>query len=160
MRNLVLFLVILAGQGWVCAQTPRLPSDIELRSTYCLEILERQKANVIRVAAAMVKSDSRSSSTAEEGVRTSLAQLAPEIRRLEAYLIPRRAYLDQMAIVTARESAVADFNQGRSVVRVCDNKCTNLPEASQAMACFDSCMNTTPPMNRIKACEKVDWLPF
>jgi len=129
----VLLSALCTFTGTAAAQE-RAPSEEELHSMYCVEVLRTEITSQDHMitatseAAGMAEPQSREQliSTSSELLQR-LAQLEDALRRLQVYMLPRIAALDARALATAIREANADAQGSWSDeavlnrVRACEN---------------------------------------
>ena len=132
-------LAVLPALAANAAAQPRPPSDEELRSIYCVEVL-RAEINVQHhmisassEAAGMAQPESREQwiDTSSELLRR-LAKLEGALYRLQVYLLPRIPVIDSLALASAIRQANADVGESWR---------------NEAL------------LNRVTGCENPAWLP-
>jgi hypothetical protein len=133
------------------AAGPQAPSDDELHSMYCLEVL---RAEIDLQRHLISASDAAAASAITPAVRQQwidtsaellqgLAKLEAARYRLQAYMLPRIPGLDSFALAAAMRQGAADFEESKAAAERC-----------AGASCAD-----TAPLNRLSACEKPSWLP-
>jgi hypothetical protein len=144
-----------------------MPTDIDLRSAYCLPIVtnaaahSQDLANQYSVAAPITEADAR--------LNASLAKTARErqddLSRLQAYLIPKLT-LDSTALALAMSRGQTDLGQIGVVGSACGKQCpgseppADRAELDRRLSCMDTCFGTYPEIKRVRSCFPVNWLPF
>ena len=138
-RGIVLLSVLCAFTCNATAQ-PRAPSDDELHSMYCAEVLRTE----ITLQHHMISASSEAAGVGqpelrEQRIDTSaellqgLAKLEGALYRLQLYMLPRIPAIDSLALASAIRQANADVQEPRS------------SDAS---------------LSRMRACESLAWLPL
>jgi hypothetical protein len=153
-----------ATTGVAAQQQP--PSDDELRSMYCVEVL---RAEIDLQHHLISASDAAAASAVtpelrQQWIDTSvellqgLAKLEAVRYKLQVYMLPRIAALDSFALATAMRQGDMDFQESRAVADRCAVECS--PEAAnqQPPVCSNSCGNKTS-LSRTTICHKPAWLP-
>jgi hypothetical protein len=104
--------------GAATAQAPAPPSDAELRSVYCVEVLRTE----ITLQQHMISASSEAAGMAQPQLRAQwidtsaellkrLAKLEGALYRLQVYLLPRIAAIDPLALAAAIRRANADVEE-------------------------------------------------
>jgi len=125
--------------GIAPAQEPL--SEADLRSAYCVPVLQWEIAQVQR-----------------GGDREVLEKLSSALTRVQAYLRPRMSQLDPTALAQAQNRARDDV-QGLQTGLQCTVNCASKnPTETAAAACTKSCMDTAI-LARMGACEVASWVP-
>ena len=144
-----------------------MPSDNELRTAYCVPVINATIDMDNQVIAAL---EANSSSTPEGQQRThnaldlareSLAKTQQIRSRLQLYLAPKVETLDPAALHAAMSRGEADMAQLKASSERCAAKCSTVtaPSADQMSACTASC--TDPDLvARVRACRNPTWLPY
>jgi hypothetical protein len=156
----------LSASTGVAAQQ-QAPSNGELRSMYCVEVIRAEIALQRHLISA---SDAAATSATTPALRQQwidtsaellqgLANLEVVRYRLQAYMLPRIPALDSFALAAAMRQGDADFQESSTVGDRCASEC-NAPPATnqQPLVCSASCSNQGS-LNRVSACEKPTWLP-
>lgn len=118
---------------------PRAPSDDELHSMYCAEVLRTQ----ITLQHHMISASSEAAGVGQPELREQrldtsaellrgLAKLEGALYRLQRYMLPRIPTIDSLALASAIRQANADVEESRS---------------------------NDAPLSRMRACESPTWLP-
>ena len=123
---------------------PLPPSDLELRSAYCLS------ANKI-----WVKTFESSDKSGALDSRTG--HLRDNIQRLEAYLRDKASNRNSNGLASAKRRAEIDSETAMGEISPCLRRCESSREAGQ---CVASCSRESGVKARLESCEKVDWLPY
>jgi hypothetical protein len=142
------------------------PSDNELRSMYCVEVI---RAEIVLQRHLISASDAAAVSAITPTLRQQwidttaellqgLAKLEVALYRLQAYMLPRIPALDSSALATAMRQGDADFQEARVVADRCAAECNSPQATNQQPACSTSC-GDKDALSRISACAKPTWLP-
>jgi hypothetical protein len=142
------------------------PSDDELRSIYCVEVI---RAEIVLQRHLISASDAAAVSAVaptlrQQWIDTSaellqgLAKLEVARYKLQAYMLPRIAALDSFALATAMRQGDADFEESRVVADRCAAECSAAQATNQQFVCSASCGDQAP-LSRLSACDKPTWLP-
>jgi hypothetical protein len=140
-----------------------MPSDLDLRSAYCLPIVKNAATKAQGLARLTTTTD------AESRLLVALKQHAEEksdeLRRLQAYLLPRLTVLDPTALTLAMNRGETDVGRADEINHTCGTQCggseaTDPAVVDRHMACRTACMNANPVVKRVKSCFPVNWLPF
>jgi hypothetical protein len=143
------------------------PSNDELRSMYCLEVI---RAEIVLQRHLISASDAAAAGAITPDLRQQwidtsaellqgLAKLEVARYRLQAYMLPRIPTLDTFALATAMRQGDADFQASRLVADRCAAECSSAqPTSQQSSACSSSCGDKTQ-LSRVSACEEPTWLP-
>lgn len=141
------------------AQAQVLPTDVDLKSAYCMRIKQRQSPMLNQIL--------RGHAPGHPAYDTSqriLREHESDIHRLRSYLVPRMSSLDTTGLLAAANRADADMNERASSSSRCPDTCRQQAENGQPTekwsACLDACLVDDPSWVRVKSCEKVTWLPF
>ncbi len=149
------------------AAQPQAPSEDELRSMYCVEVI---RAEIELQRHLISASDAAASSATTPALRQQwidttaellqgLAKLEAVRYRLQAYMLPRIAALDSFALAAAMRQGDGDLQESRAAADRCAAECTaSLAMNQQPVACSASCSDTAL-LRRIRGCEKPTWLP-
>jgi hypothetical protein len=166
LRFLAPFTASLAALSTAAAAQDAVPTDIELRSAYCLSVIKADidlEHKMIAQTDALVKSAPtpelqqrllKSSAPLHE----ALTKLEAVLNRLQLYLMPRMGARDPIALTAAMKRGGADFQEGQAMAERCSAKCANLP-GDEPAACVNSCVDNDL-VARLKACTTPTWLPF
>jgi hypothetical protein len=128
-RTLIPLVVLIAGTAR--AQEQRLPTDNELRASYCITYLQ----GAIRSGQQYTQSSDQA--RAAEAV-TAIAAVQRDLRKLQQYLVPRIPYLDVPALATASASASDDLTRLPNMT----------PDETQALT------------KKLASCRDLSWLPI
>lgn len=156
MRSLVLGIVCFSGLIPAYSQNI-LPSDTDLKTAYCMGVLESQIAAV----EAVVKDNPQSRELAKEWLREPNANL----HRLRSYLVPRTSQLDLTGLVAAKNRGVIDYTASQKQTMMCLEKCplekSATPQALEKWnQCVQGCGTDDPAAAREQSCKNINWLPF
>jgi gamma-glutamyl:cysteine ligase YbdK (ATP-grasp superfamily) len=152
--SFLMFATSLAG-----AQTRLMPSDVDLKSAYCLKVKQLQQDFINSTAAAAT-----SESEGHQMLRKMARDHNSDVNRLQSYLLPKISSLDVTALIAATNRAEADMKEVAETSNVCSPKCSQFIEngtlTNKWRACMDSCDAEYPAKGRVYACRSVNWLPF
>jgi hypothetical protein len=159
----VLSCLAVAGSA---AGQQQVPSDDELRSMYCVEVIREEielQHHLISASDAAAAS-ATTPALRQQWIDTSaellqgLARLEVLRYRLQSYMLPRIPALNSLSLAAAMRQGDADFQESRAVADRCAGEC-NAPRAiNQPLLCSASCSDKTQ-LSRVSACEKPTWLP-
>jgi len=160
-----LWLSVLSVSTGVGAQTQP-PSDDELHSMYCLEVI-RAEIDLQRHLISASDAAAASASTPalrQQWIDTSaellqgLAKLEVVRYRLQAYMLPRIPALDSSALATAMRQGDSDFHESRVIADNCAAECNpGQTSNQQPSACSASC-GDKDLLSRVSACHQPTWL--
>ena len=140
-----------------------LPTDAELRSAYCIPVLQWQ----ITWHQEMVSSANKApaelpeqASQLDPHARENIEQLQAALNRLQSYLLPRIGHRDSSSMLLATSRGQSDLKALSAMTERCSAKCVIAGTPDDAKrACFDSCTDKDL-VSRIRACANPTWLPF
>lgn len=144
------------------------PTDVELRSAYCIAVLN---ADINLTDKLIANSDAsvKSAPTPElrqldlkmnSDLRDGLAKFESALNRLKLYLLPRMVSRDPIAITAAMNRGQADIHEVMAMADRCGAKCARPGQTpDQIAACDTSCFDKDL-MARVEACVSPIWLPF
>lgn len=164
-------LLLFAGASVAIAQEPPLPSDAELRTAYCIPIIQWDLSmERSTVAAAEHQANSAAPTPESRALMEQAADLTRKdiplmesvLTRLQAYLLPRILRRDPIALTAAQQRAEADLKALQDLANQCTSRCTSPPNHPENLeACVASCMTQGKDISeRVKACRNPTWLPF
>jgi hypothetical protein len=160
-----LLLSALSVSTGVAAQQ-QAPSDDELRSIYCVEVL---RAEIDLQHHLISASDAAAASAITPALRQQwidtsaellqgLAKLEVVRYKLQAYMLPRIRALDSAALATAMRQGDSDFQDSRIIADRCAAECNPAQTSNQQpIVCSGSCGDKAL-LSRISACDKPTWL--
>jgi len=161
-----LALIALSDSSDLVAQQ-QAPSDDELRSMYCVEVIRAEiglQRHLLSSSDAAV-SNATTPALRQQWIDTSsellqgLTRLEVVRYRLQAYMLPRIAALDSLALAAAVRQGDADFQESRAGADQCAAEC-NAPQAlNQPPPLCDSACSNRAQLSRVSACETPNWLP-
>lgn len=146
---------------------PQVPSEDELRSMYCGEVIRAEIGLQHHMISA---SDDAAGSASSAGLRQQWIDVSAELLqglarlevvryRLQVYMLPRIGALDSLALASAIRQGETDFQESRALADRCAVQCGALPATNQQpQACGTSCGDNAP-LARLSACENPPWLP-
>jgi len=161
-----LLLSAATAAGSLAAAEPRAPNENELHSMYCVSVVREE----IGLQEHLIDSSSEAASNAatpelrQQWLDTSaellqrLQKLEAVLGRLQAYMLPRIAALDALALGAAIRRGDADFQESRAMADRCATQCDAAHTASdQLAACSASCSDNAL-LARVGACDDPTWL--
>lgn len=154
MHNFILFAILLIVNA-ANAQTISLPTDIDLKTAYCLKLKQWQVPK-IKAFRDSKQSGSLSYMSFDKMLRDTLT----DVRRLESYLFPRLQYLEKSAVLAAATRGEADTRELEVMSQRCADVCTDQNTPSSKRSCMEKCTAIFPAQSRALACAEVTWLPF
>lgn len=154
-----------ASTGIAAQQQP--PSNDELRSMYCVEVI---RAEIDLQHHLISASDAAAASAFNPALRQQwidtssvllqgLEKLEVVRYRLQVYMLPRIPALDSFALATAMRQGNADFQESKAVADRCTVECNSARAINQQPpVCSESCGDKNT-LSRVSACDKPSWLP-
>ena len=154
MKRVVLLLTCsLAASGR--AQEPQLPTDVELKASYCVAVTQGIIGMSHGALSSMKPDDPMYDSTAK-----TTAASEDNLRRLQGYLIPKISHLDAVALGVAHRRGQEDFATAKKAIMTCVDRCMSSPNLAAFTACNTKCRAEIPAITRTNRCNDVNWLPF
>lgn len=153
-------LLVLVGSSLIgAAWAGSLPTDADLKTGYCITVIQRQASFLERaIGTEPLSLDSRDRRRGELQRKTS------DLKRLQSYLVPRIPSLEADPLLAARGSANADFDELSNAAGQCVEKCKPFaPDANSGARwsnCVEPCVQDAPAQKRINSCDNINWLPF
>jgi hypothetical protein len=159
-------LLLACGATQVAVSQDTVPSDAELRTAYCIPVLqfEIKMVNDAQASAdnwfkrnppSTPELQKQIAETSEQG-REEIARLNSTLSRLQAYLLPRFMQRDPVALAMATKRAQADLQELQANANRCVKQCATAPDNK---ACLESCGDPDLTV-RLKSCIAPTWLPF
>jgi hypothetical protein len=145
-----------------------LPSDADLKSAYCIKVLQLEIAvfnEVLQGADEFVNEYRNSPNSHHKALVASIAKVQQDRRndisalnRLQLYLVPRMGHLDADGLLIASRRGEVDFELRTGANRQCGTKCLDMTNPE---ACLSSCLDQhTELIKRVVSCRTPTWLPF
>ena len=139
------------------AQVRGLPSDIDLRASFCMGFNESRIAG-------WQSMNTEASRDLQALMQRAVASAQTDLHRLRSYMFPKVSYLDIDGLIAAKNRGYADYELTSQQRAVCNQRCPAEGLTDQNLGkwkrCFDSCQVEQPATVRVGACERIDWLPF
>jgi hypothetical protein len=163
---LALFAAYLSALSAAAVAQEVVPTDIELRSAYCVSVVKAEIAflqrEIGRVDAAAKNSPTPemqqyAAKMSAEG-HEAMPKLAAALNRLQLYLLPSMTTRDPVALMAAMKRGEADFQEVGAMTERCSAKCNALPH-DKWPSCYASCTDNDL-LERVRACKTPTWLPF
>lgn len=153
----IAILALLVGSVAHAQRQP--PSDIDLKSTYCIAVLNG------RISSEEVVASLPGSDWITEGARAAQQRYRSEVQRLRAYVLPKTQYLDADALIVAAERGRADWLAYMRTESACLTRCEMKPPVTKDSieklgSCLSACRAEEPAFARAASCSPVNWLPF
>jgi hypothetical protein len=153
--------VLLLVFASVCgAQEFTQPTDGELRSAYCIPILQWQIDAMSRANSSVIipgNDQTPEQQRAHGKLRRELEKVRSALDRLQSYLLPRMLNRDPMALALARKRGENDLQQLVKGADQCINECE--AAKGEPAVCAESCIDKAL-VERMRACADPSWLPF
>lgn len=139
----------------------RQPTDVELRASYCLPVVNYY-FDLVKSARSAANSGDRSSTLEiKEMIDQRFAEQNDRVRRLQAYILPKIGHIDATAISVAMKRGEEDVAYVGQLARTCGAKCGNKLYTSDYASCMSACGNNDERNSRMqRQCDSLDWLPF
>lgn len=167
LRILSVVISVLVPHGILMAE--RLPTDMELRASYCIPVVRFDADIYSKIIHILVEDSQRDPNPkdltlAQErekllaDVRRYLDETRSALRRLQLYMIPRLVELDPTSLVIATARAKEDLELIQKIVPVCEERCIKNFDSE----CLDECSKQLIPdiRQRFESCRNLSWLPF
>jgi hypothetical protein len=161
-----LLLCLVSAVGTCVAAQQQAPSDDELRSMYCIEVIRAEVELQRHMISAADEAAGSSAQPAmrEQWINTSaellqgLAKLEQVLYRLQAYMLPRIPALDSLALASAIRQGDADFQESKLVANRCAVECDALHASDESpQACSGTCGDSAL-LTRVSECQSPTWL--
>ncbi|MDM0029645.1 hypothetical protein [Variovorax saccharolyticus] len=134
------------------------PTDIELRTAYCIPVLQQAVQDSALLAQAYPDGQWKDWSA------EAAAGLNDKLKRLQAYLEPKIGTFDQPTLTVAAERGKLDVDVAAQAQLSCFKQCESSKPAQglddRYTKCLSSCQAANPVVARTRACHRLDWLPF
>lgn len=140
------------------------PTDTELQAAYCLGFVQARGDDLVptirgteRFLSSAPPELRQDAQQALEALRDVEKGLIDNLKRLQAYLLPRVGQVNSASILAARTRGEADHRSlaDSKVLANCQTAC-----GSNSLSCLDSCLLRDPLHRRVRACRDLDFLPF
>ncbi|MBB6561988.1 hypothetical protein HNP48_004690 [Acidovorax soli] len=147
----------LAVGSSVMAQSD-LPTDADLKSSYCMGVLESKIAGMDEVY--------KTNPSLKQHEDFILQGPRNDLHRLRSYMAPRAKKLDIDALVAAKNRGVIDFRTARQHGQACLAQCPMEQVTNEKGSydkwnkCFSACTALEPAYAREDSCKNINWLPF
>jgi hypothetical protein len=149
-----------------------IPTDAELRSAYCVPVLQwfirenrSELANFMEEQKNAVTPEYRQILTKKiDELQQDVAVYESALNRLQSYLLPRIQHLDPTALMLASNRGNADRQQLSSMIDRCYERCgisLGVPLDDKKKECIVACQDTLKDVAaRLQPCRNPSWLPF
>jgi len=158
----------------IAAAQDSIPTDSELRSAYCVPVLQWQIRESRSRLAESIEAEKKAVTPAFRQFLVStikdfqqdIAENESALKRLQSYLLPRLQHLDPTALMLASNRGDADRQQLQATITRCLDQCgisltQPTPMDDEQKECNKSCLNSdTELVTRLRACRNPSWLPF
>jgi len=138
----------------VGAQTTNPPSDIDLTAAYCLGVVLRQTQTADQMAAKFETRDVREQELLRQHQRESQEQL----RRVQAYLVPKASSLDLRKLAEAQARGDTDFDALSGLTKRATEDCRPA-NGIQLKYCAEPKIRASDLWRRVDRCSRLDFLP-
>jgi hypothetical protein len=137
------------------------PSDLDLKSAYCLRAVNLE----MQIAKAVIAQDPSPDHQQAKILRPTVEGYDSDIKRMNSYLLPKLPTMEPTPILAAAQRADADDKLRRSELEACTAQCApqvepNGSRGDKWVACAQACRAKSPAFTRMDACHPVNWLPF
>jgi hypothetical protein len=148
--------------GPAFAQSPLvIPSDVDLRASYCIAVTQFD----ISVHGSVLHDAVPGNEWIDKIIadsRRSLILANSNLRKLQQYLLPRMLYLDPTGLLTAGTSAKDDVARMKRMSYSCPTECDGKANHD---ACYSGCVDREMPdlkvvQDKFKTCRELNWLPL
>ena len=166
MKNILIGLALAIATPIAGAQSAGMPTDNDLKAAYCLGS-DRVMVADLQDTLSGAQGDERFA-TVVDSLRSNIATLQNDARRLEAYVLPKAAaddnYLFALSSAINRGKAdaqgLASDPQMNACLASCQAQLAPITPAKVGAltACGQQC--APPYVARIRACRDLSWLPF
>ena len=150
-----LWLALLFSAGSASSQQLPLPSDADLKTAYCIPIVQNE-----------LKLLDGEASTPGVGphfdaVRRALRVRNDDLARLQSYFLPRVFQMQPMGLLAAQNRANADIHELEANMPRCSELCDGKGYSDESvLACYKDCAAELPAVKRMAECRDFNWLPF
>lgn len=156
LKNLLSFLALLAASAH--AQQYQPPSDVDLKSAYCMGVLQ----SGIAMAQQAIQTEPPGSDEKFRAIMQGhVSKLQTNLNRVQSYLIPKFPYVDSTGLLAASNRGKIDKQTTQRHWAMCIDRCNSKSSTQQQwMSCEAACDQEEPATSRVKTCDQIDWLPF
>ena len=163
----VLLLSALCAAAANATAQQRAPSEDELHSIYCVEVIRAQ----ITLQQHLVSAASEAAGTAqpesrEQWLATSAellqrqAKLEQVLYRLQAYMLPRIPTIDSLPLASEIRRATADIEDLKVISDTCAGDCGQPAHTdSQQPRAGSASWSQAALLDRVRGCENPTWIP-
>lgn len=150
--SLALFLSI----GNASAQQLPLPSEADLKSAYCIPIVQNELK--------LMNGDGSFAPGVGpqfDAVRKIIRERNDDLTRLQSYFLPRLLHLQPMGLLAAQNRATADLREVEANMAHCSERCDGKGYSNESvLACYKDCGAELAAVKRMAGCRDLNWLPF
>jgi len=165
-RDIWICLPLMLAANCVQAQTVA-PTDTDLRSIYCVQILQseigEEKAGQAQLEnslkQAQIPSTQKFLKDQLDDVTKWLANAESALERLQSYVLPRWMNFDPVPALLAMNRGKDDWKAFIDMSAKCTAKCSTLASGGKSAACWESCPDKDL-VARVQSCLHPTWLPF
>jgi hypothetical protein len=170
MNKLIIFLYSLASYVNASAQEIRMPTDNEIKTSYCIPVIQKNISQMAELkklsddgsdADATLLNDAERSNNPQldlirknylqrqeiKGERGKVLEIEMQkLNKLQSYIVPLLNYMDINALMLARERAEMDLLESANSSVLCSNKCGisvvfNIRIFDENIKKFNTCMD-------------------
>jgi len=144
------------------ALAQRLPTDIELRASYCVPVIKYRIEVVTNLVQRMDTGQSASTPELRKVASELLAEFNDKLQRLHNYLLPKVEIVDPAGLALAINRGAEDVKYSKEVLPgICSEKCKEHKEAQAILSCAYACgQEDERNMRQQRQCSDLNWLPF
>ena len=148
--------------NWVCsmltavnvgAPTATLPSEVDLTAAYCLGLVLRQT----QAADQLAKVETHGA-PGQDLLRRRQQESQEQLRRVQAYLVPKASSLDLRALSEAQARGNTDFDALTALTKRATESCPP-SNGIQPNECAESKVRASDLWRRVDRCRRLDFLP-
>jgi len=136
------------------AQTTTPPSDVDLTAAYCLGVVLRQTHAADQMAANFETHDA----SEQELLRRHQRESQEQLRRVQAYLVPKATSLDLRALSEAQVRGNSDFDALTALTKRAAEDCQPA-KGIQLDECAEAKVRASDLWRRLDRCRRLDFLP-
>jgi hypothetical protein len=163
---MIVALLMECGTANAAESQDAVPTDTELRSVYCIRVVQARIRNeqgiLALLSGPMGVRVPQSEKYVMEQTSTELEHMKSVLSRLQAYVVPVLEHRDPAPLFEAKRRAEADLSQFEKQSDQCTNSCAPHGEnrtTDQIHQCVKSCGDQSL-LSRITACYAPTWLPL
>lgn len=139
------------------------PKSVDIKSAYCIGEISVSAAQfnaLLQSRPKMASDGQKEQEYLDASARQLVQQEYAKVRRLQSYLSPRLARIDNGMLMAALKQGQADASNVGRETDTCLSRCGAITDSTARLQCANTCTENSQTYQHTKMCQKIAFLPY